>query len=151
MASQDLITGIRSLLGGLITFIEIGSSESNALIADLAARFISDPNNVWWWQSLLLKPRIVAYGNSDGLSVLSSYIHDIENVYLVATDDEPPPLPVFRGQFHEIRNVIGEQPFFEYFVAAESRKRIIFDTHHNSLYICGDFESSKRSPDEKFT
>lgn len=148
MASQELITGIRSLLGGLTTVIEIGSNESNALISDLAARFISDPNCIWWWQSLMSKPRIVTYGNSDGLSVLSGYIHDIENVYLVVTDDEPPPWPVFRGKFHEIRNVIGELPFFEYFVVAESKKWIIFDTHHNSLYISGDIESSKRSPDE---
>lgn len=147
MASQELIAEIRNTLRGLASVIEVRSDESAALIAELATRFIDDPSCIWWWQSLRSRSRTISYGDSDGLAILSSLIHKDENVYLVVTDDEPPPWSVFKGKFYDIYKVIGELPYFEYFVVSESKKWIVFDTHHNSLYIAGDIEGSKRSPD----
>ena len=70
--------------------------------------------------------------------MISEIIENSGNVYLIVTDDEYGPWPVFQGCRVDIMRLIYEQRFFEYILSDEELKWAVFDTHHNRLFVVGD-------------
>lgn len=92
---------------------------------------------MWWWR---LK--------SDNLTeLLRSLIGtDDGQAYLLVTDDEPPPWPIYQGPWSALIGVVLEQHFFEYALVASDLSWIVFDTHHDELIVAGRARPSLRPP-----
>ena len=69
--------------------------------------------------------------------MLRDLIGNAESVFLVPTDDESPPWPVFTGSIFYVIELLKEIRFFEYFLTDKNGTWVIFDTHHNTLVVTG--------------
>ena len=144
MINEDLMNELRSLVSASPVTRELERLESHNLVESVGRRFVRDVRQVWWWDSLKNESELLIYGESDGLAVVEELIPDDEKVWLVVTDDEARPWPVFAGKFSGILEILRESGFFEYFLVGEQLGWIVFDTHHNVLLVTGDLLSRAR-------
>lgn len=137
MIDQELIEDIRHTFLELTTLHELDPEEVESLAEKIANKFIIDRSKIWWWESLTSNSFVIEYGEEDGLKILENLISNDQPVFLFVTDDEPEPWNVFIGNFGCILDVLKNQRFFEYFIVSEEIEWVVFDTHHNSLFIAG--------------
>jgi hypothetical protein len=138
---QDLVIKIRESLQNQEHTYELDAETTASALTRAEAKFITNPNVIWWWESLRYPSRVIEYGEADAFSKILGLIGKDEIVRLVVTDDEPGPWPVFEGPLHEIICIIRGQRFFEYFLISaksEISNWMIFDNHHNQLVITGE-------------
>ncbi len=135
---QELLIEMRSCLEGLRTVTEFDQAQSIEIVDRIASVFVSDRTRLWWWESLAVEFLQINYGDSDGLAILSEGIENSDSVYLIVTDDENGPWPVFHGAPSDILSLIYAQRFFEYILSDFELRWAVFDTHHNCLYVVGD-------------
>ncbi len=117
-------------------------ADAEAILHECARSFVEDPRKTWWWESPKagLDVATVDYGD-DGLHELDRLLlRSKDPLFLVATDDEPPPWLVLQGPWESLRGIIGENRNFEFFVFDPVRSRLLFDTHHNRLVLLGNWE-----------
>ena len=115
---------------------ELSPSAADQVVQSVAASLLESKPGTWWWTSLREESFKVDY-TDEGLSLLAKLLDDMGSVCLVATDDEPPPWPVFEGPVDAIIELVSQQRFFEYFVTAPPYDWAVFDTHHNLLVAAG--------------
>ena len=128
----DSIAGFVSSGHAGLTILDRAHAAS--LVGEVAERFVSDANALWWWESLADEPWEIAYRDTDGLQEIERLLQKATTpLYLVVTDDEHPPWLVVRGELGAIIALLREQRVFEFFIVDESRSWVIFDTHHGSL------------------
>ena len=61
-----------------------------------------------------------------------------ETAYLLAvTGDDPPPWTWIEGSPQGLLDLLGESPFFEYFLTDPAVSWVIFDTRHNQFVVAG--------------
>ena len=133
----ELMSGIRLSAESSGNVIELDDGQAKDLLNRISDAFVINKNNLWWWQSLRYISKKIDYGNDDGLEIINKITHGSDLVYLIITDDEFPPWPVFKGVIGNILDTISEQRYFEYFLVAEDESWCIFDNHHNSIILTG--------------
>lgn len=133
----ELIDNIRFFLKNMETIAELDKDKSHKLITKASRKFVSDPMKRWWWESLSCDSKTVEYSDDDGLEIIKMNLKGDNSVFLVVTDDEFTPWPVFQGNLDEILELISEQRYFEYFLIGETEDWLIFDNHHNVLVVVG--------------
>ncbi|WP_133817310.1 hypothetical protein [Tahibacter aquaticus] len=115
------------------------TNDAYKVLEKIAVLHVSDRALVYWWQGLHNVQARLSYGtaSTDGLDLLSEQLEklDSEEIYLVATDDQLAPWPVFVCCRHDVRGVLADMPFFEYFISTMDCSVLIFDTHHNELVL----------------
>ncbi|WP_422505646.1 hypothetical protein [Stenotrophomonas sp. GZD-301] len=117
--------------------------ESVSLVSDAGALFVRlvdvhgiDSKRLYWWESLKKGGSLHYRDSGDGWRAqVSSLLTDMgDPVFLVVTDDEPPPWPVLRFERGtEVVKLLGDMHFFEYFVFSQNCGKVFFDTHDNFL------------------
>ena len=120
---------------GGVTFLPREKSEK--ILKTIADIYITDRSSRWWWSSLSKKSKRISYKRNDGLSALRDLINIEDQCFLVVTDDEFPPWPIYFGRIDRILEILSECRYFEYFLAAENNEWVVFDTHHNELVVSG--------------
>lgn len=142
MVGGDSFSLLRQEVAKRPRLTELKPGDAMALCEKVAAAFVSEPSSTWWWDSLRGPAERISYAPSDGLDVIRRLIgNDDLHVFLVATDDNPRPWPAFSGRLSDILELLGELPSFEFFIADERPSWVVFDTHHNSLVVCGTVTS----------
>lgn len=136
----ELLEEIRSFTKKKRLVKELDSSQTTTLTNGVASSFVANSNKRWWWESLSCPNKTVDYGDEDGLEIIGRNLAGDSTVYLVVTDDEFAPWPVFSGPLDCVLEIISELRYFEYFLVSEDSSWCIFDTHHNSLVIVGDIQ-----------
>ncbi|MCW8344395.1 hypothetical protein M8V13_22865, partial [Stenotrophomonas sp. SG1] len=72
----------------------------------------------------------------EGLSSLAELLLEVNGeMCLVDTDERAKPWPIWTLQASELIPLLGELPFFEYFVVLDGGATLLFDTHHNALVV----------------
>jgi hypothetical protein len=137
MLDSDLLEELSTYsnqVGGIYTLSE---DAVGLILEDVMEFFIRDPDCIYWWQSLKLTCQYHHYGAQNGLdslmSIVCNRVQDQDLLYLVVTDDEVPPWPIFAGPIKEIVQLLQSCRFFEYFIVPKSMNWILFDTHMNEL------------------
>ena len=118
MIDDDLLAELQAAAKRVGSVELLSADEASQYIEKLAALFVSDKNNRWWWISLKQPSKHIAYGNTCGLSILLDLVKYEHLAILVATDDSYPPWPAYSGNLKCIIEVIKECRFFEYFLGA---------------------------------
>lgn len=109
----------------------------------LANRFIDDIDRVWWWEGLKQTPLVINYGDDVGWNRIPELLNDLsEQVYLIPTDDEPNPWPVYVGPCEDAIGLLKEMWRFEYILVGGNIDWAVFDTHHNTLIVVGSIVPS---------
>lgn len=107
------------------------------LLGELARLHVTDSSSLYWWSSLRNKPVVFGYGDDTAQwrSVLNALVQGFESEELLVavTDDSDGAWPVVTMPKHSLVEIISDLPFFEYFVFEQDCRRVVFDTHHNSL------------------
>ncbi len=134
---KELLSDIRSWQRKLPEITELGQEESQLIIDYVAQNFVSDRRKLWWWDSLSIKSNTIDYGDGDALEILKSNLEPTDVVYLIVTDDEHEPWPVFKGRLEQLLVLVGEQRYFEFIIVDKRRGFCVFDTHHNTLVYAG--------------
>jgi hypothetical protein len=134
---EELLDQFRVYLTNRDGLRELNFLEALVVVDDIARRFVDKEESVWWWESLKCDSVTLPYGDSDGLALLGELLFAERMIRLVVTDDEPRPWPVFEGEAQTILELLRELRFFEYFIASEDCRWVVFDTHHNALVAAG--------------
>jgi hypothetical protein len=141
---EELLDEFRVLLTSMDALRELSDMEALAVVDEIARRFVDKEESVWWWQSLKCDSVRLPYGDTDGLALLGELVPAESKIRLVITDDEPRPWRVFEGEARKILTLLRELRFFEYFIASEDCRSVIFDTHHNALVAAGSILEKAR-------
>lgn len=133
MDDSNLATTISQLLGR----DPLPPNRAAALLESLACRHGIDARFVYWWASKASADQTIQYDSSDeGLSCLAELLAGVNGeMLLVASDECALPWPIWTLQASELIPLLGELPFFEYFVVLDGGAALLFDTHHNTLVI----------------
>ncbi len=132
---QELITSLSAEAAKFEAVVELDHESANELIDNLKNHYIKNDSALLWWESLKHPAKVIAYGDGDGLALMKSQMACVK-VFLLVTDESPPPWKVFFGETADLIEMIAEQRFFEYCLASEDRSRLAFDTHHNEIVVC---------------
>lgn len=133
MDDSNLATTISQLLGRDPLPID----HATGLLESLASRHGIDPCLVYWWTGKASADQTILYDGSDeGLSCLAKLLAEVNGeICLVASDERALPWPIWTLQASELIPLLGELPFFEYFVVLDDGATLLFDTHHNTLVV----------------
>ena len=58
-----------------------------------------------------------------------------ELVFLIVTDNDLPPWAGIRGDAASLKALLRELPVFEYFLCNHAADWVLFDTHHDVLFL----------------
>ena len=134
---EELLDEVRVLQTNMGGLRELSDLEALAVVDEIARWFVDQKESVWWWQSLKCDSVRLKYGDADGLALLSELVPAESKIRLVITDDEPRPWRVFEGEARKFWALLRKLRFFEYFIATEDCRSVVFDTHHNALLAAG--------------
>jgi hypothetical protein len=138
---DKLLCEIREKMGLVNGVSEVTGSAADDVIEAIASRYVDDRSNVWWWEGLADTPVVIDYGDELGWRRIGNLVQDPHlEAYLLPTDDDPEPWPVFRGRLLELQRLLEEVWRFEYMIAAVDMSWLVFDTHHNSLMVLGSLK-----------
>lgn len=130
---SDLLEELRASFEKVGHVEMLEQDDAICVLERIAKKFVDDKSRVYWWESLKVPIVTHCYDGSDGLSILSGVISHLEDVYLVVTDDEPSPWPVFEVAAKNIVSTLQSCRSFEYFVVGIDLSWVVFDTHLNQL------------------
>ncbi|MBB5060972.1 hypothetical protein HDF16_005708 [Granulicella aggregans] len=118
---------------------EIASRQVRTL---LESKFVTGEPRVWW---LGLKTPYVYY--EIGSTRLSEILPVSQGrVLFIPEVDDGHPLPVYAVDVATLEGILGECPFFEYYVADRSGAWLVAETEHDVFILCGTTESLLRLP-----
>lgn len=137
MVDSELIDAICKTIAKVSGLSQLSDSQAVELLDALAKRNITDPAQIWWWANLTVDHETIPYGERDGLDEVAGIVPPQTNAFMVITDDEPRPWPVFSGATSDLLAALREVRFCEYFLIGPDLKWLVFDTHHNALVIVG--------------
>jgi hypothetical protein len=141
---DELLKQIRESTQKRANIRELDAAACAAALRVIENKLIdSTRRSTWWWESLRVPHKARAYEEDRAVAEIEQLIGNrSEMVWLVVTDDQRPPWPIFHGPLGEILGVIGDQRFFEYFLVSPTFPNpdwVIFDTHHNEFVVAGNF------------
>lgn len=116
----------------------LSAEDAAGRLSSLEARLGIALRSPWPWKAVPATAATSHPYTGDGLAHLRAVLALGDEVFLFATDDEPPPWPCVTGPAIAVLELIAELPFFEYLLAASDGTWLIFDTHHNVLVSVGD-------------
>jgi len=132
------MTDLFDQIAALTRSAALSEDERAMQLGTVAALHGIDGDRVYWWAGLSRPPRRMPYEDgSAGLALLNEVLTalPLEEVVLVATDEEPAPWPMWVLGRDELIALLEALPCFEYFVASPDGRTLVFDTHHNELLI----------------
>lgn len=111
--------------------------QAAVLMESLAGRHRIDTHLIYWWASAPLIVQKIHYDSSEeGLSCLAGLLAQVQSeICLVASEERASPWPMWTLQASELIPLLGELPFFEYFLVLDDGATLLFDTHHNTLVV----------------
>lgn len=104
---------------------------------EIRARFVDGSPRVWW---LGLKTPYVYYDSAS--TRLSQVLPSLSGKVLFIPELDEGPLPVFGIEASGIETLIGECPFFEYYVVDADKAWLVAETEHDILIVCNASESA---------
>ena len=107
----------------------------NDILLRVCKTFLFNLNNLFLWESDNEHASIIHYSENwdEKYYEITSFITD--EAYLVITDSEWSPWPMFKGNVSEFKTLLENLRYCEYFIVDAKFKRVIFDTHHNSFIL----------------
>jgi hypothetical protein len=116
------------------------AQETSTLIQGIAQSLAMGPPQKWWWAGLA-SSRAIPYEDGKGLDVVARIAAIASGpLFLVATDDEPPPWIALSGPLSSLRQLLEQARYFEFFIVDSTMRWIVFDTHHNEVVVYGTYE-----------
>lgn len=111
----------------------LSDSQASTLIERFSKKHVADVDKRWWWASLKSEGNICKYSDNGGLELIANLLRKHSQIFLVVTDDEFPPWPVFQVATSDVLEILDDNRFFEFMVADLELEHYIFDTHDNCL------------------
>jgi len=103
-------------------------------IVDTAKRAFVQGDPSSWWFGLQTSPRHLSSIDLPLCAVIPS--STLNPFFIPETEEKQ--LPVFRGAAAELERLVGECPFFEFYVVAPDNSWLVIETHHDEYLLCGD-------------
>lgn len=110
---------------------KLPSEDARRVLEILAARFLSERPQMWWWTALKDLPAVVS-AESEKLSAILPTLEGV-GVFVPGTEDRDEP--VYQVPLADIEKLVAECPFFEYCVSNEGLDWLVIESHHNEFYI----------------
>ena len=147
MVDRELIDAIRKTITKVSGASQLSDPQAVELLDAVAKRNVTDPAQIWWWANLTVDHETIPYGEKDGLDEIARLVPPQTIAFMVVTDDEPRPWPVFSGAISDLLSVLREVRFCEYFLIDPDFKWLAFDTHHNTLVVVGSLIGNSKQTD----
>jgi hypothetical protein len=119
-----------------------GLNRSEFIANELALRFLSGTDQLFWWEKLKVPYAFRETSSFDDfLNRLRALFPDpSEALFLFPTDENWPPWMLFEGTRDDIEFVMGESRSSEFMIARRPLDVIVFETHHNLMIVAGSNE-----------
>jgi len=135
---RELIEEIEAAVGKNRECRLLSSDAAATIVNRVGSSLVADVSRLWWWDSLKVPRRIWEYGETDPIPRIKRLLQGSNReLYLVVTDESPPPWLIVRGDINCIEAVLYACRYFEYFICEDSGSWAIFDTHHSCIVFAG--------------
>jgi hypothetical protein len=116
---------------------EVQTTDAINLIENLAYTFCFDLSKRYLWEGALVKERNSYKNDNTYWEMLSSLLFPNfgNRVYLVITDDDFFPWPVFDCKKEAVADILKVHQYFEFFIFDKSMQKILFDIHDNEILL----------------
>src|SRR5690606_22570475 len=104
----------------------------NVLIKQIEQLYVSGRPRVWWL-SLKYEPTNFTFNDNFQYKRISNFFDYNEKVYLIVEADSEKL--VFVAPVEIIIKLIGESPFFEYYILNMDLSRMLCETDHGDLLL----------------
>jgi hypothetical protein len=135
-SGRNLRVHLEQLVASSADLRILSEEESSALTRRIADAFVADERAVRWWDALKVPNYLMPYGDHR-LGMLEDMVYNESRLLLAVTDDNPPPWTWIEGSPRGLLDLLGESPFFEYFLTDPAVSWVIFDTHHDKFVVAG--------------
>ncbi|MES2766012.1 MAG: DUF6756 family protein [Bacteroidota bacterium] len=113
------------------------SAEAAAIITQAKANFVKGNPRVWW---LSLSQPFKTYDvvDFDSFDYFDKFLHqDSEFIWFIPEpDNELEEMVVFKSTSCALKEVLGECPFFEYYILTPDFKTLLIENDHNEIIVC---------------
>lgn len=123
------------LTGGDIRLLE---EKANAGLYDtLENHFVNSKNRRWWWEDFRHECHLLANA-IESPDILKDIIPAGAAVwFMVEADNGQKWYPIYEVQPAVIPAILGECPFFEYYVIDKAQQWLLCENHHGALVATG--------------
>ena len=118
-----------------LDYIQISQEEAQTKFEILKKNFNFNYHKLHLWDDVYHHKTICSYQEKWASKLIQKLTPFDSKIYLVVTDDNYHPWQVFFGKKDEIKTLLEEQTFFEYFIFDAFCDKILFDTHHNAFIL----------------
>jgi hypothetical protein len=93
----------------------------------------------WWWESFKGHQLSIDFENDNVFIYLDQIVDNEEKVWFVAcdSDHDPSKFWLFQGYIKPIQKIIGELPYFEYYLVSKKYEWLICENDHGVLIGLG--------------
>ena len=135
-SGRNLQAHLEQLVDSIADLRILSEEESGAFTKRIADTYVADERAKWWWDALGVPHYQMPYGDNR-LGMLEDIVYNESRLLLAVTDDDRPPWTWIEGSPQAVLELLGESPFFEYFLTDPAVSWVIFDTHHGQFVVAG--------------
>ena len=106
--------------------------DKNRVLALVETAFVKDRPSAWW-SSLAVTPKIYTFGDNSAYLYLTEVVPPTtDDVWLIVDEDNDQKF-VFSLPLSEIKNIIEECRYFEYYIVDKKLKWLLAENDHGDL------------------
>jgi len=109
-----------------------------ALVDTIGRQFVDHPTRTWWWEGLREPQASHHAADGRGCEIAAEVVPpECRRIFLIGSDDDPPPWPVFDVSRSVLAKLLSECPAFEYLLTGADHSWLVGENHHNVVFAVG--------------
>jgi hypothetical protein len=119
-------------------FARLSEDEADRITQLAESRFVGNTGLSWWWENFQQPYLKVLFPKQNGSEYLSRIVPDSdEMLWFIVGVAESEAISVYEGRIAELQSLIGECPFFEYYIVPKDFRWLLCENHHNYIFAVG--------------
>ena len=119
----------------------VSENESSQVWREVETRFVSEPFGGWWWCHFRNESAEASYVGKEPSAfqyIVDIVPLDLGPLWFIVGASPDHSFVVCEGAIEDIRDVIGECYYFEYYVVPKELDWVLCENHHDVLIAIGD-------------
>jgi hypothetical protein len=128
-------------------FEAVGIYAWSSIMQKIERTFVKKENSNtkynWWWESFKGTQSNIDFKQDNAYEFLDQLIDTEEKVWFVAcdSDHDSSKFWLFQGYVSPIQKIIGELPYFEYYIISKKYEWLVCENHHGAFIGLGNIVS----------